>query len=314
MDAPWNNLRWDADLIETDGGVTVRLDDGSGSTCLLRHVSAGVRACLAALDRGRPWSEARRLVPAEEEFAVRRLVHELLEAGLARRSPAPRPAEVCLIGGGATARRLARELLGVPAVRLTVIAPEPSPFGGLADQPTDAACALRAGLVQNDPGNQARIRCDASWATLTEGGFDLVVVTPASIQPDRSITAHLIRHSLPFLPVLVHRGWLRIGPLADYEGACLHCCDLTLADADPGWPEAVEQLSRQPARPDAGLSRLAASLAGRYAAWFLAGDGNALRSLTLEASLTTPGLAWRSWPSHPDCACSWEPLADTVAA
>jgi len=314
MDTTWDGLRLEADVIETDNGTTLRLDDGAGATCLLRHASPGVRAFLDGLDGHHPWRHLRRLVPLEEEFAVRQLVHQLLDAGLVRRTPAARPAEVCLIGGGLTARRLARELLQVSGVCLTVIAPEPSRSAGLGDQPTDAACALRARLVAEDPRAAARIRCAASWANVVEDDFGLVVLAPSSVQPDRAITAHLIRHSLPFLPVLVHRSRLRIGPLADYEGACLHCCDLTQADTDAAWPDAAEQLSRQPARPHPGLSRLAAALAARHAAWFLAGDGNALRSLTLEATLQTPGLAWRTWPSHPDCACSWQPLAGAAAA
>ena len=302
-----------ADIIDAASPDTLRLEGADGDVMLIRGGSPHLRRLLSLLDGHHRLASLILDLPLEEQFAARRMVKELLASGLVRSAPTTEVrAEgplVALLGAGLVARLTASRLLLTPGIRLHLIAPEAPP---LREDPqgryVDAAAALRARLVRGNAGLSRRVYAGGTWTSLSEGSHDLVVVATPMAQPDRMITAHLIRDSLPYLTARAHRGAASLGPLADYQGgACLHCTDLTRADSDPDWPQVAEHLSRLPAQVDTGLAHLVADLAAQYATWFLENGGNALRGATLELSLRQPGMARRVWDEHPDCACSWRP-------
>lgn len=302
-----------ADIIEGPEAHRLRLEGERGCAVGLRGVSPQVRRLLGQLDGRHRLPRLILDLPLAEQFQARRLLRDLSAAGLVRAAPPPRPQRreptVGLVGAGLLARLVAVRLLRQTTARIHLIAPG-SPV--LGDDPygryVDAAVALRARLARGDNRLGRRVLAGGSWTDLGEGSHDLVVVAPPTAQPDRAVTAHLIRHSVPFLPVRVHRGLARLGPLADYRGgACLHCTDLTRADADPDWPRVVERASRIPAQVDPGLAHALAGLTALHVAWFVDDGANPLRGTALELSLDEPGLARRAWPEHPDCACAWYP-------
>ncbi|MCL2316435.1 MAG: hypothetical protein FWC46_05040 [Actinomycetia bacterium] len=310
MDKEHRTPRLWADIItDDDEPGAARLVRQDGRVCQLAGASPGLLRLLESLDGHHALPDLLRVLPEAERFPARALLHDLVRQELVTDSSAaavPTSPDVLIIGGGTLARTCAAQLLATTTVGLRLVTPEPRVDGRYPD----TAAALRAALIRSDPALGRRVVAGGRWPGLPEDDCALVLVATDTVQPDRVLTSHLIRHSLPFLPVLAHDGWCRIGPLADYQGgACLHCLDLTQADDDPAWPQTLEYLSRRPARPDAGLVRLAAALACRYAAWFLDGSGNALRSMSYEANLVEPGLARRRWVEHPDCACCWQPTA-----
>ena len=314
MDLYTHRPRLDADLIDLDDGLRLEGDDGVG--CLVRNASPELRRCLELLDGRHSLPGLLNRLPDHEQFQARVLIGQLRGAGLLHDSAPPATHDVCLVGTGPVARGCAALLLHDPGIRLHLAGSQATSWG------RPEAQALRERLIAHDPKLSRRIRCAAPWPSFDEDDFDLVIIAPESVHCDRALSAHLIRHAIPFLPVLAHRTRVSVGPLADYRGgACLHCADLYRADGDPSWPRVVERLSREPAQPLAGPARLASSLAATHAAWFVQGSGNALRGLTLESAHATPGLARRTWPAHPDCACCWHlaavdmlPDADTALA
>lgn len=297
----------DADLVDLDHGL--RIEGVDGVCCLVRHASPALRRCLVMLDGHHTLAALLRELSDDEQFSFRRLLSQLQGAGLLRQtSEPPVVRDVCLVGTSAVARLCATQLLREPGVRLRLAG-----IGGRGARP-DAALALREWLVRSDVRLGRRIMLDESWDVFDQASVGLVVLASTTVQPDRALTAHLVRRSVPFLPVLAHRGWASVGPLADYRGgACLHCADLTRADTDQAWPAVLERLSHELAHPEPGMARLAASLAATHAAWFVAGTANPLPSITLELREQVPGLGRRRWRPHPDCACCWQaPVEQTL--
>ena len=308
-----------ADIVPTGSPDTWRLEGVDGNAVLLKGVSPPVRRLLTLMDGHHRLASLILDLPVEHQFGARRLVKELIAAGLVQAEAAGEDRDegplVAVLGAGPVARLTAARLLMTPAIRLHLIAPEAPP---LREDPqgrfVDAAAALRARLVRGSTGLARRVYAGGTWTSLCEGSHDLVILASPMAQPDRAITARLIGDSLPHLTVQVHRGAASIGPLVDFHGgACLHCTDLTRADSDPDWPRVAEHLSRLPAHVDPGLAHLAADLVARHAVWFLDGGANALRGCTLEINLRHAGLARRVWDEHPECACTWRPGLDRGA-
>ena len=301
---PLSRPRLEADIVTLDDGL--RLEGIDGVCCVVRQASPAVRRSLRAMDGRHALAPLLADLSDDEQFSFRLLLNQLCGAGLLVDAGSPvQTRDVCLVGVGSVAHLCAGQLLRAPGVRLHLLG---SAWRGGRSDPV---VMLRDRLVRSDARLARRIAVTEPWPGFDERQFDLVIVAPATVQPDRALTAHLIRRSMPFLPVLAHRGWASVGPLVSYHGgACLHCADLTRADADPAWPTVVERLSHEPARPTSGPAHLAASLAATHAAWFLDGVVNPLASTTLEIRGAQPGLARRHWPAHPDCACNWQVLAE----
>ncbi|GAB3768299.1 hypothetical protein [Microlunatus parietis] len=142
---------------------------------------------------------------------------------------------------------------------------------------------------------------------------DLTVVATGTAEPDRVLTAGLVRADQPHLIVRTAGDLAVVGPFVlPGRSACLRCVDLTRAGADPGWPELLAQLCRQrPTAPElvAGWAVGAALLQVHSALRYVAAGPDAEPPETLGATLEldgaslAPGL--RRWRSHPGCGCGW---------
>ncbi|MCL2782814.1 MAG: hypothetical protein FWD80_02405 [Propionibacteriaceae bacterium] len=212
--------------------------------------------------------------------------------------------KLLVIGGGLLAAEIA---LGLAQAGITVqiSASEAAPVGlDPMGFHTSAAAAVRAWVLERLPA--AKIETGPHWTALTDGCCDLVVVAPATVQPDRAITDHLARHWLPHLIVRAHCDTAVVGPLVDHQGGpCMGCLDLSLADHDELWPTTAAALTTRVAYPDQLTAHWAGAQAAMESAWFLRGSGTTLRTSTLEADAKTAGLARRRWSPHPQCACRY---------
>ncbi|MFC7623662.1 hypothetical protein [Microlunatus sp. GCM10028923] len=142
---------------------------------------------------------------------------------------------------------------------------------------------------------------------------DLTVVATGTAEPDRVLTAWLVRTDQPHLIVRTAGELSVVGPFVlPGRSACLRCLDLTRAGADPGWPELLAQLCRRPtAAPElaAGWAVGVALLQVHTALRYVAGTPDAEPPETLGATLELDGTnlapRLRSWRGHPGCGCGW---------
>lgn len=142
---------------------------------------------------------------------------------------------------------------------------------------------------------------------------DLTVVATGTAEPDRVLTAGLVRSDQPHLIVRTAGELAVVGPFVlPGRSACLRCIDLTRAGADPGWPELLAQLCRhRSAAPElavgwaVGTALLQVHAARRYAHGRSDAEPPETLGATLELDGTNLAPRLRRWPGHPGCGCGW---------
>jgi len=217
-------------------------------------------------------------------------------------SPEPPRVVALLIGGGLLAAEAALALAQA-GVTIHVSAPDAAPVAlDPMGEHSSGAAAVRAWVKQRHP--RADIGLAPHWTASTPERYRLALIASDTVQPDRAITDHLVRHGLPHLVARAHHGAAVVGPLvAAPDGPCLGCLDLTLADHDPHWPATLIALTTRQARPDPAAAHWAGTQAALEGLWFLRAHGATLASSTVEIDLAHPGVMRRRWRPHPDCAC-----------
>jgi hypothetical protein len=214
-------------------------------------------------------------------------------------------ARVLVVGAGRVGGPLAELLAtaGIGSVDVVDEAPALAPdagVGGLGLQDVGrsrgaaARERLRTAVPSAPPGPLARV--------------DLVVLAPC--RPDQLEEARRqVQPGTPHLLAEVRETVGVVGPLVlPGRSACLSCLDLTRTDLDPDWPSLAAQLalpSRGRVACDAPLSLAVAAQAAFQVLALVDGTTDpAAIGGTLELAL--PDWRWRrrSWPVHPDCACS----------
>jgi hypothetical protein len=136
---------------------------------------------------------------------------------------------------------------------------------------------------------------------------DLVVLVGV---PDPQVGERLVADGLPHLVAAGIEAIGVVGPLVvPGQTACLRCLDLTRAELDPAWPLILAQLAGRQADPPACGAVLTTSVAAQAAAQallFVDRPGQAGPAWNGTLELEMPGWQWRrrTWPLHPDCACT----------
>ncbi len=114
-----------------------------------------------------------------------------------------------------------------------------------------------------------------------------------------------LRRDIPHAPIVFGDSSVTIGPFIEPgSGPCLYCLDLHRRDADPAWPALASQLL---GKVSAAQSRFVASEAATIATRMILrriADGAAGYATSLTLDVETGNLRQRSWPAHPECACS----------
>lgn len=133
----------------------------------------------------------------------------------------------------------------------------------------------------------------------------LVVVCPATIEPDRVLMAELVRTGRPHLVVRCEPERAVVGPLVEPgRGPCTRCTDLTRRDLDPAWPYLLAQLCRMECTPSPEQEAWAAATATTQVLCWLAEGEPETRGATLELDAAGATLAARAWASRPECGCA----------
>ncbi len=106
-----------------------------------------------------------------------------------------------------------------------------------------------------------------------------------------------------------------IGPLVvPGQTACLRCLDAFHSEEDPSWALLVEQYARAvssdradgiPEPVDPALATIAVGWAARDVSAYLEGGTPTTWSSTVRLAPELDTIESRSWPTHPDCGCSW---------
>ena len=240
---------------------------------VLPTVSVAHERMLAALQVGIP-SPGLDLLGSEsglderELAAFRRAIEPAL---LVRRGPVK--ARVIVAGSGPTADRL--------VWRLREAGLDPHPIG---EGPWSESALAAAGLADGD-------------LAVLVGHYVL----------DPELRGFWLRRDLPHLPVIYGDATVRIGPLIEPGwGPCLYCLERHRADADPAWPVlATQLLGRRSAAESPFVAGEAATIAARLL--LARGSGAASDATSITLDIETGALERRSWPPHPDCACSGLP-------
>ncbi|MDR1808287.1 MAG: hypothetical protein LBR33_10320 [Propionibacteriaceae bacterium] len=181
-------------------------------------------------------------------------------------------------------------------------------FDVLGDGPLTAG-RLRVGVVGAGPLADAIAARLAAHGHQLAGGragqADVVVVAPATIEPDRVAVNALVKARTPHLVATCGHGRAGLGPFV-IPGAtsCLMCADLARSQADPAWPLIAFQLSQlfPPADPLL-IDWVAAGVSAQVAAW-QAGRLPETASTTVTFDRLDAASAWTPWPAHPGCGCT----------
>ena len=149
-----------------------------------------------------------------------------------------------------------------------------------------------------------RVRLVRHWRKPESPRLPLTLVVADTLEPDRLVTADLLRHDAAHLVVRPRLGGALVGPLVvPGVTACLHCCDLTRRDADPDWPAVLAGLQLDHATYTAPATDWTVAMTVVQVLGFLAGHRTETYGATLE--LAGFAMAWRRWPAHPECGCRW---------
>ena len=137
---------------------------------------------------------------------------------------------------------------------------------------------------------------------------ELIVLAPATAEPDRALTDTLFRAGRAHLVVRIEPDRAVVGPLVlPGQTACVRCQDLTRVRLDAGWPHLLAQLCRTPVSPGPALLAWAGATAAVQIRAWLAGSSPETCGAALELGLPDYRLATRSWPAHPGCGCLLPP-------
>lgn len=233
------------------------------------------------------------------------------ELGLVRRAPAGGTAagtRVAVIGTGALARAVSRQLLRA-GVR-TVLVHDPSPAGHAPGRPSRQAVALVQALR---PRHRVVVRPVGDLDDLSAAGVDLVVVATDTPEPDRLVLDGLVRLDLVHLVVACGQETGRIGPLV-FPGRtpCSTCADLAASQADRAWPQVLSQLTVPGGRPSPVLVDHVASRVALEVGWLAASLDHAdrLDGRMELLDVASPRVREVRFVAHPDCPCG---LADRAA-
>ena len=142
---------------------------------------------------------------------------------------------------------------------------------------------------------------------------DLAIVAPSE-EPDRGLVAALVRSGIPHLVVRVVEDRGIVGPFVlPGRTSCVRCADLYRSDRDPSYPRLLAQcLSEQTVTPpcDVALAGLVGNLAAMHVLQYVGGDLPDSCGATIEVHTPTGRQHRRRWPTHPECGCHWDHLAE----
>jgi hypothetical protein len=277
-------------------------------------LAAGARHALTALaESGYLWPRGTGRDDPRLAAPQPRLAGELaaLAVGHGQRAAevlsARRHASVQVGGGSRVAAHLAAVLAaaGVGRVHCT------------GDGSTRLAAAVPGGVTVDDEG--APYPAAAEAAVRRAAPDTDITPLPADERPDLTVLAvdgpvtddrvrGLHAADAPYLVVTLGIDFGVVGPLV-LPGltSCLGCADRHRADRDPAWTALAVQLTvgrRYGPASAAAVATTVAGIAAQQALAFLDGDDPACIDGTLELRLPDYRVRRRSWPPHPECACS----------
>lgn len=275
-------------LRRSTGAVQVGLD--TPVAALLADAPAGAEAAIAAFHRWSTPADVARVHDVDPRW-LGRTVARLFGAGILveRSAPATSNGDVVIVGGGTVARAIARLVVAGGARNLAIwddnaVESEPQRW----PDSTDAT----------------RVRFSDHWHAALSRPADLVVVAPATVEPDRALTDHLRRSAQPHLVARVEPERAVVGPfVVPGLTPCVRCVDLTRVTLDPDWPLLLAQLARTWQRPTALATAWTASTAAAMVTGWLTRGRMPVVGATLELPMDTHALETRTWAAHPQCGC-----------
>lgn len=216
-----------------------------------------------------------------------------------------------------TPTQLARRVPALTSARARQLCAHLSRAGFLTTDsaaPTPSVAVLGQGSLAQEVAD-ALERVDICVHRLNRDGLtdaidpdQLVVVAPATAEPDRTDLTRLRSAGRPHLIVRLEDSRAIVGPFVEPQVcACVHCDDLARTDRDPAWPGLLLQLSRRQVTPDPGLLAWAVATAlNQIRAWHR-GSNPESRNRCIELSVDRFVQRQRRVVHHPDCDCRNSP-------
>lgn len=138
----------------------------------------------------------------------------------------------------------------------------------------------------------------------TTDAHGVVLVCPATAEPDRVLTRDLTASGLPHLVVRVEPERAVVGPfVVPGRTPCVACTDLVRRELDADWPHLLAQLCRSEHVPGPRQVAWASAMAAAQLATWHDGGPPESSGTTLELDGHTGVFGVRRWPRHPDCGC-----------